>query len=342
MAKKADNSARATELLAQIARGELSRLYIFHGEERYMLEHCVAALRERVVPEGLDGFNYRRLEGASLSVNTLRDTAETFPVFADMTLIEVRDFDIFKRGEDDLASLAEMFADMPEYTCAVFIYDTVAFKPDKRLKAVSQLLKHAEVVEFERQEQSKLATWIRRHFKERGKTCDKDTAEYLAFMTGGLMTPLLTEIEKLAAYSKGVAVTRADIDAMVEPTVEAVAYNMTDALAERKFDRAAEVLADLLAMREPPQKLIYQFTLKARHLLAARLCVEQSLGTAELMSISGIRNDWQARNALNSARRMTFAQCRKWVLLCAETAYRLNSGGDSGDLVLLLTRLAAA
>jgi DNA polymerase-3 subunit delta len=341
MAKKKSAAFGYDELRAQLEAGELGRLYIFHGEERFLLERSVEALREKLLPDGMSGFNYRRYDGASLPLGELREATETLPVFAERTLVEVWDFDIFKRDEDSLAALMDTLADLPEHVCLVFIYDAVAFKPDGRTKAAAALKKLATAVEFDQPEQRRLVAWVSKHFRDGGKLCGGGTAEYLLHVTGGYMEPTLREIEKLTAFVPGDEVTRADIDALVEPTPDAQAYNMTDALAGRDFDGAAARLADLLAMREAPQKLMFHLTLKMRQLLAARLCLDSGRGRAALMEMCGIRLDFQAENLLRAARRVSVAYCRAAVLLCGETAARLNSGGGEGDLVLLLARLAA-
>jgi DNA polymerase-3 subunit delta len=336
---KKETSARAT-LRAEISAVNLKTLYVFHGEERYLLEKALEELREKLLPQGIYGFNYRRHEGAELSLNALREAVETLPFFAERTLIEVFDCNVFRR-EEETTTLLEIFSSLPEHVCLVLIYDTVPFKLDKRTKAATAFQKLANIVEFEQQEQPKLAAWVRRHFAECGKMCDAATAEYLSFITGGLMTPLLREIEKLTDYVANDVITRADVDAIVTPVIDAVAYKMTDAIANRDFDGAAAVLSDLLAMREPAHKLIYQLTLKARQLLSARLCFEKSLGSREIMSICGIRHDFQARGLLAAARNVSTAYCRRAVLLCCETALALNSGGDEEEITRLLIRLAS-
>ncbi|MDR3209319.1 MAG: DNA polymerase III subunit delta, partial [Oscillospiraceae bacterium] len=245
MAKKSTDNAEYNALRDAVKAGTPARLYIFHGEEPYLREAMVASLRECLLPGGTNGFNYRRFSGR-VPAETLREAVETLPAFAERTLVEVMDYE-FSR---DLEAIMPTLRDLPEYICLVFINSAVEFKPDKRQKITAELLKLASVVEFSIQEQSKLVPWVRRHFDSRGKRISPADAEYLAFITGGLMTSLIGEIDKLAAYAAGDTVTRAEIDALVTPVLEAEIYNLTDAVAKRDYRAAAEVLRKLIALRE--------------------------------------------------------------------------------------------
>lgn len=341
MARNKQDSGAIDALKASIASGRLSNFYVFYGAERYLLEHFAEQIRKKLTGGAFESFNCKRFEGQNLSLNELAEAVDTLPAFAERTLIEVYDYDLFKGGEETKQKLIELFSGLPDYVCLIFIYDTVEWKPDGRFKLTEVIKKNATIVEFAVQEQSKLVKWIKNHFAAWDKTIDTPTAEYLAELTGGLMTTLNTEIDKVCSYVTERAVTRAHIDAVVTPVVEAVVYRLTDHIAAGNFNEAAAVLGDLLRLREPPQLIIYSITLKLRQLLTARMCVEQGLGEKDLMKLCGIRFDFQARNLLSSARKTTVAECRRAVLLSAETAYRMiRIGGAEERLTELLISLA--
>ena len=313
-------------LAASLTGGQAGRFYIFHGEERYLLERSLDQLRKLLCPGGLDGFNYKRFEGKNITIDDIDDSINTLPAFADRTLVEIHDFDIFK--SDDKKKLGELFSDLPDYACIVFIFNVIAYKPDGRTKADKEILKNADIVEFTVQGQDSLVKWIKRHFKDAGKTIGTVDAEYLVLITGGYMSAIFSEIGKTAAYAKGDVITRKDIDAVVIPILDAVVYKLTDALMRRKYTLAMRILDELLRMREAPQKLLFNISLKMRQLLAARICIESSLDKNALIEMCGIRHEFQARSLMDTARETTLKVCRDAVLLCADTAYALNSSAE--------------
>ena len=51
------------ELTAKIKGGDLSGIFFFYGEERYLLDKCVAAIKKKILTPGTEAFNLFRFEG---------------------------------------------------------------------------------------------------------------------------------------------------------------------------------------------------------------------------------------------------------------------------------------
>lgn len=341
MAQKKTDATEYNALKLAVSSGQLGRFYIFHGEERYLLEFYLEQIRKLLVGNDFAEFNYKRFAGQGISVDELAAACDMLPAFAERTLIEVTDFDLFKANDEVKQKLIQLISDLPDYVCLIFVYDVIEYNPDGRQKLAAIIKKEAKVVEFSVQEQSEIVKWTKKHFSANGKKIDTPTAEHLVFITGGLMTALNIEIDKVSSSTNDDTITRAHIDALVSPVLDAVTYKLTDHIANSDFNAASAVLFDLLSMREPPHKLMFSISLKLRQLLAARLCLEGGRGEKALMDLCGIRFDFQARNLIASAKKITLEDCKRSVILSAETAYRMNLGGDPEDqLVELIIRLA--
>ena len=339
MARKNAESTEYKAFLKAVSDGNPASLYIFHGEEHYLMERYMEKLRTMLIPDGLEEFNYRRFEGRSLTAATIVDAVDMLPVFSERTLVEIHDYDIFKAPESERKQLTSLFADIPDYVCLIFIYDTLEFKPDKRLKDTKEILKNVHEVEFAIQDGEKITRWVCKHVKEGGKYISPDDAEYLAFITGGQMTALNTEIEKLCSYATAESITRKDIDTCVIPVTDAVSYKLADAVARGNHSSAVSILSDLLRLREPPHKILYSLSLTMRQLLWARLALDAGKNARYLMDTFNIKYDFQAKNLLSNARSMSVDVCKKAVLLCSDTALALNNGAD---LEAAMTELIAS
>ena len=139
----------------------------------------------------------------------------------------------------------------------VFLYRQIPYKTDAKLKKLTAALtERAQVIEFAQQGQQKLQKWVRRRFAAAGKEIDAVTVDHLLFTCGSLMTGLVPEIAKIAAYARGPKITAADIDAVADPVLDARVFDMTDAVAARDYDKAAECLAELLRMQEEPIRIL--------------------------------------------------------------------------------------
>ena len=344
MAQKKKDTTQYDAFRKDLSEGNLKSLYIFYGQERYLLEYYLGQMREKLVGNGMADFNYRRFEGKDLTIPALREAVDALPVFAQRTMVEIHDYDIFSRPEAERKSLMDIFNDLPEYICLVFVYNTIEFSPDGRLKTTAAIKKLAHIVEFCIQDQSKLTKWIKSHFKALGKSIDTQAAEHLAFITGGLMTSLNSEIEKVSAFSQSSSITIEDIDAVVTPVLDAVTYKLTDAIANSDYSQAAKLTSDLLLMREAPLKIVYSITLRLRQLYAAKLCTLNGLNTAKFMDMCSLNYEFQAKKLMSSAKKISLQRCRSAVLLSANAAYAMNSTFASAEDILksLIIDLAAA
>ena len=345
-AKKAPKSNEAYQKFkADLSAGTVGCAYIFYGEESYLREYYLGELRKKLVPAGFEEFNYHRLEGKDLTVQALTEMAEAMPMLSERTLIVVTDFDIFKLGEEQREKLIALLEDIPPYCCLVFVYDTVAYKPNKTMKKLCKAIgDHVQAVEFRAQDSNDLIAWIARRFRALDKEIDRQTAEYLIFTCGGLMTGLVPEISKIAAYAKGKAITQKDIDDVADPVLSAEVFKLSDAVLQGNYDLAASILGDLLKMQTEPIMILAALGSQLRRIYTARLAIDSGKDKYWLMELWDMKSDYPAKLLLSAAKRTTADWCADAVKMCQVLDRRMKSekGIDAaGELKLLLVRLGA-
>ena len=345
-AKKPPKSSEAYQKFkADLSAGTVGCAYIFYGEESYLREYYLGELRKKLVPAGFEEFNYHRLEGKDLTVQALTEMAEAMPMLSERTLIVVTDFDIFKLGEEQWEKLIALLEDIPPYCCLVFVYDTVAYKPNKTMKKLCKAIgDHVQAVEFRAQDSNDLIAWIARRFRALDKEIDRQTAEYLIFTCGGLMTGLVPEISKIAAYAKGKAITQKDIDDVADPVLSAEVFKLSDAVLQGNYDLAASILGDLLKMQTEPIMILAALGSQLRRIYTARLAIDSGKDKYWLMELWDMKSDYPAKLLLSAAKRTTADWCADAVKMCQVLDRRMKSekGIDAaGELKLLLVRLGA-
>ncbi len=333
------------KLKSDLSAGTPGCAYIFYGEESYLREYYLGELRKKLVPAGFEEFNYHRLEGKELTVQSLSEMAEAMPMMAERTLIVVTDFDIFKLNEEQREKMIAFLEDVPPYCCVVFVYDTVIYKPNRTLKKLCKAVSdHVEAVEFRAQDNSDLVAWIARRFRALGKDIDRQTAEYLIFTCGGLMTGLVPEITKIGTYAKGKTITQRDIDAVADPVLSAEVFKLSDAVLQGNYDLAASILGDLLKMQTEPIMILAALGSQLRRIYTARMAIDSGKDKYWLMELWEMKSDYPAKLLMNAAKRTTAGWCADAVKMCQVLDRRMKSekGIDSlGELKLLLVRLGA-
>lgn len=343
--KTSSRGSALQKLKTDLKTGRPASAYIFYGEESYLREYYLGELRKKLIPPGSETFNSHRLEGKELTAQTLAEAVEAMPMLAERTLISVIDWDIFKLGENQREKLIALLEDLPPYCCVVFVYDTLEYKPNKTMKKLCKALDaYVEAVEFQAASSAELLPWIARRFKALGKEIDRNTAEYLAFVCGGLMTGLVPEIEKIAAYAKGPSITRKDVDAVADPVLSAKVFKLSDEVIQGNYDKAASTLGDLLKMQTEPIVILAALGSQLRRIWTARLALDSGRDRLWLMDLWGLRSNFQVNQLFDAARRTSGEWCAGAVRQCQILDRRMKSerGVNNGDeLKLLLVRLAA-
>ncbi len=335
MAKTVDICKKLNQ---DISNGNTARFYLFYGEERYLVDFYKEELKKAVVGDNMPEFNLIELSG-SISADDLSDAVDSYPVMAEKKLVIISDFDIFKADDATKEKFTEILNDLPEYCCLLLIYPA-EFKPDKRLKLYTLMAKVGEVIEFTRSEREQLSAWIGKRFKALGHTIDNQECEYLIFYCGSLMQALIPEIEKISAYAKSGEITREDIDAVATPNVEAVVFDLTDAIVARKYKKAIEILEKLTLIGEEPIALLALVGRQMRQIYTACLLNNRGGSVTELMKICNFRSEYPARIIMNAARNVKLNWAREAVILCAQADTKLKLGAKSEVLEELIVRLA--
>ena len=342
--KKSGENAGYEKFRADLSAEALGTVYIFHGEESYLREYYLSEMRKQLVPEGFEEFNYHRLEGKGLTTQNLQEICEAMPMMAQRTMVQIVDYDLFKLNEEQRNGFIALLEDFPEYCCLVLVYDRIEYKANKTYKKLCAALdKTAQVVKFEEQSRSEILKWIARRFKAAGHTIDAPTAEHLIFTCGSLMNGLIPEIGKIASYAREERITKADIDAVAAPVLEAQVFEMTNAVSKGDFDKAAEVLGSLLKLQEEPFMILALIGKELRKLHTARIALDTGKDKFWLMERWNMRSDYPAKLLLDNAKRANRAWCAKAVKRCYESDLRIKSvsGTDGADeLKFLLMELA--
>lgn len=334
MAKKAEQPNMLQTLKEEIRQGSPARVYFFYGEETFLLHHYLKQLKKLLIEPLTESFNYHKLTVETFDMRTFADCVENLPMMAEYTMVIVDEIDIFKLNETDRERMGEILSDIPDYCTVVFTYETTPFKPDKRLKKLwTAVEENSTLVEFQKQNQRDLVGWISRHFAASGKRIAPDLCVYLIDITGGTMTALSGEIAKICAYSGADEIHKSDIDAVVEPVLDAVVFQMTDLLGQGEYGAALLKLQQLLKMQEEPIQILGAIGGHFRRLSTAKILLQNGKTATEFMKLTGL-SDYPARKTMSAAGRFSAEFYEKAAQMVLECDLQMKTSFDDGDRLL--------
>ncbi len=342
MAKKETNNAGLQTLKQQLREKNPGRMYFFYGEETFLLHHYLGQLKKLLIDPLTESFNYHKLNNETFTVEGFVDCVENLPMMAESTLVVVDEVDLFSLPEADRQRVAETLSDIPEYCTIVFTYIAKEWSPDKRVKKLYEaLMSNGQPVEFAKQDQRDLIPWITRHFAANGKKITPNLCSYLIEITGGTMTTLAGEISKISAYCGADNICQADIDAVTEPVLDAVVYQMTDLLGQGQYGAALQKLRQLRKMQEAPLSILGAIGNHFRRMSTAKTLMAAARPSTELERLYNIR-EYPARKIMNSCSRFSDRFYEKAAELVLETDYKLKTSFDDEDRLMELLILDLA
>ena len=342
MAKTLPAGNGLQELKSDIKNRNWRRLYIFHGEETFLLHHYLEQMKKHLVDELTESFNFHKLTVENFEIQEFANAVDNLPMMAERTFVWVDEIDLFKRNEAERERFIEIFQDIPDYCTVVFTYETTPWKPDKRLKKLWESVEeNACIVAFDKQDQRDLTAWITRHFAAANKRISPNLCAYLIDITGGTMTALSGEISKIAAYSAADEIVKSDIDAVVEPVLDAIVFQMTDLLGQGQYGPALLKLRQLLKMQQEPLGILGAIGMHFRRIAVARTLLDNGKSAGELCNVCGIK-DYAARKTMAAAGKFSAGFCRFAAERIMETDYQMKTSYDDTQRLLevLILRLA--
>lgn len=314
--------------------------YIFHGPEAYLRDHYLESLRNLLVEDFAEAFNYHRFSPETISLQAVADSVNAIPMMSPTSMVRIDDVNFFAIGED-AADYAAIFSNLPSYCTVVLVYDTVEYKPDRRKKTIAEALDLAREVCFQQPSERELISWIARHFKKLGKQITVDDAVFLIRRTGGDMTTLSAEIEKLGAYETESAVSRRSIELLVEPVLEAAVFDLSDAVAAGRYETALQILHILLRRQEEPVVILATIGSQLRRIVEANRLRAAGKGKNDLMKLCSV-SSYPAQKAMEFSRRLSAEFPEKALELCLEADRRMKTSFDDPKRVLELLVLQLA
>lgn len=301
-----------------IKSGKFKNVYLLYGEEAYLKKQYKDRMKKAIIPDG-DTMNYAYYEGKGINPAELVDLAETMPFFADLRLIVVENSGFFKNSATELA---DYIKSMPDTVCLLFIENEV----DKRGKMYKAVKDRGRIVEMGRQDEKTLLYWIAGNVKKEGRQIKESTARYLVSKTGTDMENLEKELEKLFSYTIGQEeITAADIDDICTTQISNKIFDMIEAVAAKRQKQALDYYYDLLALKEPPMRILYLLARQFKLLLEVKDLMGRGNDKAQIAKTAKL-HPFVAGKYMQQCRTFTKAELRDIMEEAASTEEMVKTG----------------
>ena len=301
-----------------IKQQNFKQIYLLYGEERYLRRQYRERLRKALCSED-DTMNTHFYEGRDISVGAVIDLAETLPFLAERRVIFISNSGLFKSGGE---KMAEYLAEPNETTYFVFTESEI----DKRSKLFKTVNSKGYAAEFAVQDEKTLKRWAAGVLGKEGKKITENTVQLLLSKTGTNMENIQMELEKLICYCLDrEVITDEDVEAVCTTRISNHIFDMINAIADKQQKKALDLYYDLLALKEPPMRILFLIARQCNLLLQAKELKLKGHDQRSIASKIGVP-PFAAGKYLAQASRFKTEKLRNAVAKCVEAEEAVKSG----------------
>lgn len=294
------------------------KVYLLYGEENYLKRQYKMKLKKALVLEG-DTMNYLYQEGKDVNPKEIIDLAETLPFFADRRLILMENTGFFKNASDEMA---EYVKQIPDSTVLLFVEEEI----DKRSKMYKAVQKNGSAIEFTRQSNDILMRWILSKVKKENKNITNAGMQLFLSKTGDDMENIDSELEKLFSFTlRKDTIDEDDVEAICTGQVTNQIFDMVNAISEQNQKKALQLYFDLLALKEPPMRILFLILRQFHILLLIKDLKNKGVDQREIASKVKIP-EFAIRRNLAQVREFSFAQLEHAIEDGLQTETNIKTG----------------
>ena len=229
---------------------------------------------------------------------------------------------------------------MPDTTCILFVETEV----DKRNRLYKAVQKQGRITEFQTQDERTLMKWILGILKKEDRKITEATLQLFLDRTGTDMENIAMELDKLLSYTAGRdVITSQDVNDICTVQTTGQVFEMIRALAEKNQKKALDLYYDLLALKEPPMRILFLIARQFNQLLLVKSLAARGYDRAAIASRAKIA-PFVAGRCMTQAKSFSTEQLKKAVQDCVEAEEAVKTGqiSDTLSVELLILKYSRA
>jgi len=311
------------QLKKRIKEKSFENIMLLSGEEIFLLEMYRKKIVDLILGDGEVSMNYTVFSESKITFDAIEDSIITLPFLSKSRVVVLENSDIFSKKKSKLAEkLLDRIQDMPTTTYLILIESKV----DKRTKLYKTIKKVGGIYTFDLLNEMELIRYIGQELgKVPLKIAEKD-ARYMIQHVGYQLTLLHNELGKLGNYARGQeVVTKKEIQIICLRSVENKIFELVACLGQKKRNRALKLYHNLLASKEPANRILFmlvrQFRLNHRVKLYSQSGMTQG-GVAKKMKLQS----FIVRNCLAQSKAFTIEQLEEALIECYQVEVDIRLG----------------
>ncbi len=275
------------EFRSSISKGNVNPVYVFTGEETYILDMAVEYLIQVFITTDQKTLNLSNIEGKTSGLDDLKASCETLPFMSQRRVTLLRTPEALIDKESDSDNLLNYIKSLGDHQ--VLLINDRNVKIKKNTKLYRHLNKTGSAVVFDKLKGKDLTDWVRGRLSGREKDMSYTDMNYFiqqcSYSSRNISTTLYdldNEIKKLSDYTSGKTIDRNTLDSVLIKPLDKNIFDFLGAVGSNDSDRAMEVFNDIYLMNEPIPRILYMISRQFRLLLGYVVYKEKGYASGEI------------------------------------------------------------
>jgi DNA polymerase-3 subunit delta len=321
-----------------VVRGEPGSFYGIFGEEDFLVGLALETFFSSSAFAANFSLNVERFLAGETSPGRVLESARTLPFLGKRRLVVVKNCNQYKA--EQLGEFLPYLEDPAPTTCLVFS----GTKLDQRLRFAKALDRRGRLHVYKRLYPKQVVPWLAERARLRGKWLAPEAAAQLSELTALGLGALDSELEKLSLFVGGrKQIVPLDVAAVTGRGQLYSIFDLTDALAAGRLERALSAYNQLDSLGEPAVRVLAMLMRLFRQISSAREIIEHGGGLSQVQQELRLPPT-AARTIFTRAERSGARELAAYLrrLLAADIALKSSPGADKIIIENLIMDLCAA
>lgn len=263
--------------------GNVTPVYFIFGDEPFLIDQCVNRFKYGLLDENSFDFNYSLFYAGDADIQSIKDTVETLPVFAQRRVVILKNSHELKDSEWN--ELEPLFKNPVDSTVFVLFADKI----DKRKKQFKNIIDTSSAIEFKKPYDNEIPRWINYYAQAYELKLTQAAVHRLHRLVGNNLSEIYAQLEKIKIYlDGGQNVDVEHVNAVVSNSREENVFDFTKAVGQKDRVRALEQIVNLLDQGQSEIGIVNLLARHMRILLTVRTGMDQGIGGAKLANIANV------------------------------------------------------
>lgn len=252
--------------------------------------------------------------------------------------ITIKNWNLDKLPKADLEELVGLLEHPNPSSVLIFYYTDleIDLKKQTKTKKICDIIgKNGVVCEFIKKDRAVLKKTIQQYCKKEQITIAPELCERIIDQCSSQLSVILNETDKLIAHAKNRgSITKEDVDLLCTSTIQNTAFDLSNAILKRQYEKAFSILEHLFELRTEPPMILGALTMSFTDLYRLKTAQQCHKDSNQVLSDFHYRSKYRIQKLSRDISAFSIEQIRNCIISLQKADRLLKSSRLDSRIIL--------